>query len=62
MDDISNLNKEITELTFKLKNEKPELYKLLKENPKTIPNKSNEGELADDLKGYRDHLKQLINK
>lgn len=62
MSELNKLNKEISELTIKLKNEKPEVYKLLAENPTTVPNKANEDSMVNELKSYRDNLKQLINK
>lgn len=60
MNDISTLNDEITTLTNKLKNEQPNVYKLLKENPKTLPTTDNSS-MQEELLEYKNHLNQLIN-
>ena len=58
------LEKEINELTNKLRNEKPAIYKHLIEAPDTIPNKQNNN--SDDfvkaLEGYKEQLVGLLNK
>lgn len=61
MTDLNELNKEITRLTNKLKDEKPNVYKLLMENPKTIPNTMDDS-LKNDLVEYKNHLKELLTK
>lgn len=38
MSSLDELNDEITKLSGELKKKKPAVYKLLTENPKTIPN------------------------
>lgn len=62
MDEVNKLNKEISELTIKLRDEKPEVYKLLAENPTTVPNRANEDSMLKELRSYRDNLKELISK
>ena len=61
MEDLKEIENEITELTNKLMTEKPEVYKLLTENPQTIPDGDNEG-MKDALRKYRNHLKELLTK
>lgn len=61
MSSLDELSDDITALTGKLKEEKPAVYKLLSENPKTISN-SMEGSMKEELKKYRDNLVELLKK
>ena len=59
--DENKIQKEITDLTNQLRDKKPEVYKLLLENPQTIPN-GDQMEMVEALKKYRDNLKELLTK
>jgi hypothetical protein len=64
MEKKEKLEKEINELTNKLRNTKPSVYKLLVETPETIPNKQNDN--SDDfvmaLTQYKEQLEGLLNE
>jgi hypothetical protein len=64
MEKKEKLEKEINELTNKLRNTKPSVYKLLVEAPETIPNKQNDN--SDDfvmaLTQYKEQLEGLLNE
>lgn len=57
---MDNINNEIIELTNKLRNEKPLVYKHLMETPQTIPSRDEEVNKEDLIK-YRDTLKNLLS-
>jgi len=60
--DKTDIEKKIVELTNKLRNEKPTVYKLLMENPQTLPEKEkNEESLIKELEKYEEHLKNLLS-
>lgn len=54
------LLKEITELTFKIENDYPELYALLQEDPSTIPSMEHPEINATVLEDYLNTLKEHI--
>jgi len=57
---IQELNKEINDMTLKIQQEHPALYKYLDENPITIAN-SEESEInIKNLSNWLDSLKQLL--
>lgn len=64
MDKKEELQKEINDLTNKIRNEKPAVYEHLMESPDTIPNEQNDdsdnfGKLLED---YRDQLLEILKK
>lgn len=60
MKKLQQLSKEINELTLKIEQEYPELYKYLDENPITIPN--NGGEMTTkSFSDYLNSLKEILN-
>lgn len=61
MNEEQKLENEITELTNKLREEQPSVYKHVTENPVTLPDKSNDG-FVKALKKYKGHLEDLLNK
>ncbi len=56
---VEELEKEITELTNKLREQKPSLYKHITENTATLPDKGND-DFSDALVKYKDYLKELL--
>ncbi|WP_107037951.1 hypothetical protein [Brumimicrobium mesophilum] len=64
MEKKEELEKEINELTNKLRDEKPAVYEHLMESPQTIPNDQNEesDDFIKSLKEYKEQLEQLLNK
>ncbi|RFC54958.1 hypothetical protein [Brumimicrobium aurantiacum] len=54
------LEKEINELTNKLRDEKPAVYEHLMESPQTIPNDQDE-ESDDFIKALKEYKEQLLN-
>ncbi|MEX1192309.1 MAG: hypothetical protein WED10_11565 [Brumimicrobium sp.] len=55
------LEKKITVLTEKLREEKPVVHEYLLENPQTLPDQSNEVEFIKALEKYEKHLEQLLH-
>lgn len=53
------IQKEINELTNKLREEKPTVYKNLIENPITLPDKHEES-FIEGLKQYKSNLEELL--
>lgn len=62
MSDLKEILKEITDLTFKIESEYPELYKFLDENPITIPAFEHPDIDKKIMKEYLDDLKQLLEQ
>lgn len=64
MENKEELQKEINELTNKIRNEKPAVYEHLMESPDTIPNEQNDD--SDDfgklLEDYRNQLIEILKK
>jgi len=56
------LEKEINELTNKLREEKPAVYEHLMEAPETIPNEQDEDSFLTALEKYKGQLLELLNK
>lgn len=61
MKNLQELLKEITELTFKIEKNYPELYQFLDENPQTIPSKDHPEINKKELQDYLESLKQLLS-
>jgi hypothetical protein len=64
MENKEKLEKEINELTNKLRNENPAVYEHLMESPQTIPN-GQDAENDDFIKAlseYKEQLEQLLDK
>jgi len=57
---IQELNKEINDMTLKIQQEHPELYKYLDENPITIANIEDPEMNIKNLTNWLDSLKQLL--
>jgi len=57
---IQELNKEINDMTLKIQQEHPELYKYLDENPITIANSEDPEMNIKNLSNWLDSLKQLL--
>jgi hypothetical protein len=53
------LEQEISQLTERLREEKPTVYKHLLENPQTIPT-APDTEFIEELKAYRETLLKLL--
>ncbi|MBI9042730.1 MAG: hypothetical protein JEY78_15190 [Lutibacter sp.] len=60
MKNLQELLKEITELTFKIEKNYPELYQFLGENPFTIPSKNHPDINKKVMQDYLESLKQLL--
>ncbi|MDF2158047.1 hypothetical protein [Algoriphagus sp. CAU 1675] len=60
MKDINSLLLEITQLTTNIKYNYPELYRLLDENPITLPTEEHPKINAGLLENYLESLKQLL--
>ena len=62
MENKEKLEKEINELTDKLRKEKPAVYALLMESPRTVPNEQNKNSDNFDkaLERYRNELVELL--
>ena len=56
-----DLENKITELTNKLREEKPSVYKHVTENPVTLPDK-NSSDFIDALKKYKKSLEDLLKQ
>lgn len=59
---IQQLNEQINLLTEQLRQEKPQAYKMLSENPVTIPNQEHPDLSEQMLKDYVATLKALLSK
>lgn len=57
---IQQLTKEINELTFKIEQEYPELYRYLDENPITIPCCDHPEVNTKNFSDYLDSLRSLL--
>ncbi len=57
---IQELNKEINDMTLKIQQEHPALYKYLDENPITIANSEDQEMNIKNLSNWLDSLKQLL--
>ena len=62
MNNAQNNLKEITELTYNIETNYPELYRTLDENPITIPSANNPHIDEEIMEGYLESLKQILKK
>ncbi|MEO9804956.1 MAG: hypothetical protein ABJF04_16990 [Reichenbachiella sp.] len=62
MKQLRELKQEINSLTLKMKQEYPELYAYLDENPITLPNNQNPDLGVSTYSEYLDSLKQLLKR
>tara|TARA_R110001583_G_scaffold165055_1_gene317527 strand:+ start:3484 stop:3696 length:213 start_codon:yes stop_codon:yes gene_type:complete len=60
MKKLQEILSEITELTFKIENNYPELYQFLGENPLTIPSDNHPDINEKVMQDYLESLKQLL--
>jgi hypothetical protein len=60
MKNLQELLKEITELTYKIEKDYPELYQFLGEDPLTIPSKEHPEINKKGMQDYLESLKQLL--
>ncbi|GAB4253123.1 MAG: hypothetical protein Kow0079_08430 [Vicingaceae bacterium] len=60
MKKLQQLTKEINELTLKIEQEYPELYRYLDENPETIPCCDHPEVTTKNFSDYLESLKQLL--
>lgn len=60
MEKLQQLLKEINEITLKIEQEYPELYRYLDENPATIPTIDHPELTANTFSDYLDSLKALL--
>ncbi|MEQ8624412.1 MAG: hypothetical protein RJQ00_06140 [Vicingaceae bacterium] len=58
---LQQLSKEINELTLKIEQEYPELYRNLDENPVTIAQNSSTKLTTKNFSDYLDSLKQILS-
>jgi len=58
---LQQLSKEINELTLKIEQEYPELYRNLDENPVTIAQNNSTKLTIENFSDYLDSLKQILN-
>lgn len=58
---LQQLSKEINELTLKIEQEYPELYRNLDENPVTIPQNNSSKLTTKSFADYLDSLKQILS-
>lgn len=59
--DIKEVQKEIADLTERLRKEKPEVYKLLMENPQTLLSEKDRA-FEESMMKYKNNLLELLNK
>ena len=59
---MNNILKEVTELTYNIENNYPELYRTLDENPMTLLATNNSNIDEDMMKNYLEGLKQILKK
>lgn len=57
---IEDIQQDINRLTEQLRNEKPEVYRHLMENPKTF--RESDSNFIEQLQGYRETLMHLLAK
>lgn len=60
MKTIKNILQEITQLTFNIETNYPELYRSLDENPMTIPSSNHPVITKEIMEGYLESLKQIL--
>ncbi|HZH86582.1 MAG TPA: hypothetical protein VFD77_04645 [Brumimicrobium sp.] len=62
MDNKDTLQKEINELTNKIRKERPTTYKHLMESPSTVPNSQNKNsdDFVKSLEKYRNELLEIL--
>ena len=58
---LQQLSKEINELTLKIEQEYPELYRNLDENPVTMAQNNSKKLTIENFSDYLDSLKQILN-
>lgn len=58
---VDELEKEITKLTNKLREERPSLYKHITENTVTLPDK-NSSDFSEALEKYKTYLEDLLKQ
>lgn len=61
MNNLKNLLTEITQLTINIKTNYPEIYRILDENPLTIPVSDYPHIDKQTMEGYLESLKQLLS-
>lgn len=57
---LQELSKEISDLTFKIEREYPELYSYLDENPITIPHSDHPEVTTKNFADYLESLKDIL--
>lgn len=57
---MNNILKEVTELTYNIENNYPELYRTLDENPMTIPISNQPHIDKEIMEDYLESLKQIL--
>lgn len=62
MNTLKNLLTEITQLTYNIETNYPELYRTLDENPLTIPSIDHPHIDKEIMKDYLESLKQILKK
>ncbi|RYM33318.1 hypothetical protein ERX46_10260 [Brumimicrobium glaciale] len=64
MEKQEELEREINELTDRLRKEKPSTYEHLMESPSTIPNNQNENsdDFVESLNKYKNQLIEILKK
>ncbi|WNH07760.1 hypothetical protein [Thalassobellus suaedae] len=62
MNNLKNILKEITQLTFNIETNYPELYRTLDENPMTIPATDHPHIDKKIMEDYLESLKQILKK
>ena len=60
MDELQNIQKEITQLTFTIESKYPELYRFLDEEPSTIPNMARPEIDIEIMQDYLEGLQQIL--
>ena len=60
MKDLKTLLAEVTRLTYNIETNYPELYRILDENPMTIPSIEHPHINIDTMQEYLESLKQLL--
>ena len=59
---MNNILKEVTELTYNIENNYPELYRTLDENPMTLLATNNSNVDEEMMKNYLEGLNQILKK
>lgn len=62
MNNLKNILTEITQLTYNIETNYPELYQTLDENPMTIPSTNDPHIDTDIMEEYLESLKQILKK